>query len=235
MAWQIYYFSVWIVNNILGILLNNIWDTTRARQYCTPRWKLKATFIKRQRAHMSGGVIQAGVLRNKVNHTASKLRHDFYQTHIASLTAAGSHDWWKHMKTIMGLKTSGNACMQGVTNNIANGDYGILADRMNDFLISVSDKLPRLKTDNPIFTVNNELPYQYVIPVLKTFEALCNVKVRKATGPDNIPAWLLKCHAEVLAPPLTAIFNNSLREGSGVSRGVFWLPGNPPGHDVFKI
>ena len=42
---------------------------------------------------------------------------------------------------------------------------------------------------------------------MKTFEALCNVKVRKATGPDNIPAWLLKNHAEVLAPPLTAIFN----------------------------
>ena len=38
-------------------------------------------------------------------------------------------------------------------------------------------------------------------------------KVRKATGPDNILAWLLKNHAEVLAPPLTAIFNNSLREG----------------------
>ena len=40
--------------------------------------------------------------------------------------------------------------------------------------------------------------------------ALCNVKVRKDSGPDNIPEWLLKNHAEVLAPP---IFNNSLREG----------------------
>ena len=50
--------------------------------------------------------------------------------------------------------------------------------------------------------MNGELPDQYVITVMKTFEALCNVKVRKATGPDNIPAWLLKNHAEVLAPPL---------------------------------
>ena len=175
--------------------------------------RFRSLVRKRQRAHMSGDIIQARVLRNKVNHTASKLRHDFYQTHIASLTTAGSHDWWKHMKTIMGLKTSGNSCMQGVANKIANGDYGILADKMNDFLISVSDKLPRLKKDNTIFTVNDELPDQYVIPVMKTFEALCNVKVRKATGPDNIPAWLLKSHAEVLAPPLTAISNNSLREG----------------------
>ena len=68
---------------------------------------------------------------------------------------------------------------------------------------------------------------------MKTFEALCNVKVRKATGPDNIPAWLLKNHAEVLAPTLTAIFNNSLREGvvpiEWKTPNVIPLPkGNPP-------
>ena len=123
--------------------------------------------------------------------------------------------------------------MQGLANNTSNGDYGILAYRMNDFIISVSDKLPRLKKDNTVFTVNDELPDQYVIPVMKTFEALCNVKVRKATGPDNIPAWLITNHAEVLAPPLTAIFNNSLREGvvpiEWKTANVILLPKrNPP-------
>ena len=97
---------------------------------------------KRQRAYMSGDIDQARLLRNRVNHIASKLRHEFYKTH--SLTEAGSHDWWKHMTTIMGHKTSGKSSMQGVADKIANGDYGIHADRMNDFLISVSDKLPRL-------------------------------------------------------------------------------------------
>ena len=61
--------------------------------------------------------------------------------------------------------------------------------------------------------MNGELPDQFVIPVMKTFEALCNVKVRKATGRTTFLNWLLKNHAEVLAPPLTAIFNNSPREG----------------------
>ena len=100
------------------------------------------------------------------------------------------------MKTIMGHNTSGKSSIPGVADKIANGDYGILADRMNDFLISVSDKLPMLKKDTTVFTVNGELPDQYVIPVMKTFEALCNVKARKAAGPDNIPAWLLKNHAK---------------------------------------
>ena len=97
--------------------------------------RFRSLVRKRQRAHRSGDIIQAISLRNKVNHTASKLRQDFYQTHIASLTAAGSHDWWKHMTTKMGLKTSGNSCMKGVDNNIANGVYGILTDKMNYFLI----------------------------------------------------------------------------------------------------
>ena len=40
-----------------------------------------------------------------------------------------------------------------------------------------------------------------------------SVKANKATGPDNIPAWVLRKYANVLASPLSAIFNNSLREG----------------------
>ena len=54
---------------------------------------------------------------------------------------------------------------------------------------------------------------QYVIRVYTTFRALESVKANKATGPDNIPAWVLRNYANVLAPPLTAIFNNSLIEG----------------------
>ena len=44
-------------------------------------------------------------------------------------------------------------------------------------------------------------------------KALESVKVNKATEHDNIPAWVLRNYANVLAPPLTAIFNNSLRKG----------------------
>ena len=38
-------------------------------------------------------------------------------------------------------------------------------------------------------------------------------KTNKSTGPDNIPAWVLKEHADCLAAPLASIFNCSLREG----------------------
>ena len=40
-----------------------------------------------------------------------------------------------------------------------------------------------------------------------------NVKCRKAAGPDNIPPWMVKNYAHLLAATVTAIFNSSLREG----------------------
>ena len=43
--------------------------------------------------------------------------------------------------------------------------------------------------------------------------ALDNIKVNKATGPDRIPPWALKACSHLLAAPVTAIFNSSLREG----------------------
>ena len=84
---------------------------------------------------------------------------------------------------------------------------------MNDFFVSVSEHLPRLDRNNEAFDVEGQLPDEYVIDLTTTLQALRKVKANKATGPDNVPAWILKNHANILAGPLTAIFNSSLREG----------------------
>ena len=39
------------------------------------------------------------------------------------------------------------------------------------------------------------------------------IKNGKAAGPDGIQAWMLRDLAPLLAPPLTAIYNSSIREG----------------------
>ena len=81
------------------------------------------------------------------------------------------------------------------------------------FFLSVSDHLPRLDKDDNVFTVHEELPDEFIISVDDTVSALRKVKTNKSTGPDNIPAWVLKEHADCLAAPLASIFNCSLREG----------------------
>ena len=57
---------------------------------------------------MSGDLNHATILRIKVNRATSKLHYNFYQTQIAAMHELESHDWWKYMKTIMGLKVKTN-------------------------------------------------------------------------------------------------------------------------------
>ena len=52
-----------------------------------------------------------------------------------------------------------------------------------------------------------------VIGVMTTENALQQIKVNKAVGPDNVPAWVLGDNASTLAAPLTALSNTSLRDG----------------------
>ena len=43
--------------------------------------------------------------------------------------------------------------------------------------------------------VHDELPDEFIISVDDTCSALRKVETNKSTGPDNIPAWVLKEHA----------------------------------------
>ena len=153
------------------------------------------------------------ILRNMVNRESKKLKFEFYQKHILAISESGSRDWCKNMKKIMGLNGNSNSDMEELAKKTTNGDLAELANFMNDFFLSVSDHLPRLDKDDNVFAVHEELPDEFIISVDDTVSALRKVKTNKSTGPDNIPAWLLKEHADCLAAPLASIFNCSLREG----------------------
>ena len=168
---------------------------------------------RRQRARMSGDKCQANQLRNKVNREATRLRHQFYQSKILDLEDSSSKDWWKHMKALMGISSGGTKELVGLANRHTDGNIPALANKINDFLVSVSSGLTRLTQDHGVFDLQEPLPDAYTVTVANTQKALSEVKTRKATGPDQIPAWVLKDFSHVLAAPLAAIFNSSLREG----------------------
>ena len=52
------------------------------------------------------------------------------------------------MKKLMGIQSSDNSNIQGLANTTVDGNWGLLANNMNDFFVSVSDHLPRLQIDN---------------------------------------------------------------------------------------
>ena len=180
---------------------------------------------------MSGNRDEYRILRNKVNRASARLRFEFYQNSIIAISEYGSRDWWKNMKKVMG-----GSCIDQLANKTTNGDCTALADLINDFFLSVSEHLPRIDNDHAVFNVQGELPDQYTVSVEVTLAALKKVKTCKSTGPDNIPAWVLKEHAGCLAAPLTSIFNSSLSEGvlpsEWKSANVIPLPKTKPMNSI---
>ena len=108
---------------------------------------------------------------------------------------------------INGKKTD-KSNVQSIANKRTDGNVELLARNMNDLFVSVSEHLPRLDRNNEAFDVDDQLPDEYVIDLTTILQALRKVKANKATGPDNVPAWILKNHANILDGPLTAIFNS---------------------------
>ena len=88
-----------------------------------------------------------------------------------------------------------------------------LVNSMNDFFVSVSTDLPRFESTHRVFDIEEPLPAEFTIEAASTQRALQKVTCSKATGPGNIPPWMVNNSAHLLAAPITAIFNNSLREG----------------------
>ena len=91
----------------------------------------------------------------------------------------------------MGINTKDNSYMQLFANKTTGGGWGLFASTMDDSFVSVSYHLRRLNTNHKVVTFKEELSDQHVGSVVTTLKALENVKVHKATGPDNIPAWVL--------------------------------------------
>ena len=86
-------------------------------------------------------------------------------------------------------------------------------NEINEFLASVSSDLDPLPPSDPNPTaVCTPVPDEFIIPVEETFKQLTQVKTCKAIGPDGIPNWVLKEFADIIAGPLCAIQNSSLRE-----------------------
>ena len=81
------------------------------------------------------------------------------------------------MKSLMGYTSNNDVEMQGLTNNLCEGNIEALANRLNEFLVSVSNNLPRLTDD---LDVQDEIPAEYVISVMTTENALQQIKVNKA-------------------------------------------------------
>ena len=83
----------------------------------------------------------------------------------------------------------------------------LLANKINDFFVSLTDHFTPLTGDSPPSLVPQEL----FVSNEEVFRSLSSLNVAKAVGPDNIPNKQLKDFAHKLAPVIRN--NQSLKEG----------------------
>ena len=99
----------------------------------------------------------------------------------------------------------------GLANTYTNGEFDALCNTINECLVEVSSGMPRLTEYHNIFQLTDPQPADLIISVHETEVALKKVKVNKSTGPDNVSPWILRDFADIMAAPLGAIYNRSLR------------------------
>ena len=154
-------------------------------------------------------------LRNSVNRSRKALHSVYYNDRVCQLKKENNKMWWKEMKSLCQLKNDNKNCFENVCFNGESVNYGQLPDVINNFLVSVSDAVPALSPDilNVARSNLDALPLEYLVSEYEAYRVLCKLKVGKASLSDNITNKLLRVLADVLAAPLCALINTSLRQG----------------------
>ena len=94
-------------------------------------------------------------------------------------------------------------------------DKSVLADTVNMHLCEVTQHIPVLDEGKLNVYRDNlpPMPSEYIVEVEEVQTGLSKIKLTKAVGPDNVSHKILKELATSLAPPVTSIINNSVRQG----------------------
>jgi hypothetical protein len=94
--------------------------------------------------------------------------------------------------------------------------------------------LPHLRLDNE----EDNFPSLFPVTEFSVLKMLSTLNARKATGPDGIPAWVLKENADILASSVADIINSSYKEAhlpeSWKKADITPIPKQKPVRDVNK-
>ena len=187
-----------------------------------PPWvnsTLKDLIRRRQRALMQGNLPLFRLLRNRVNRERKTCRAKYYDTKVAHLKDCNPSSWWSEVKKLSGL-SSLSSSISDLANHLQCSDGPpddvVLAKTINEAFLSPMRIFDPLPNDyDPLQNDPSAEPsaVPYMVTADRVFLKLSSLNPKKATGPDGIPAWLIKENADLLLAPITNIINSSFSEG----------------------
>jgi hypothetical protein len=89
-----------------------------------------------------------------------------------------------------------------------NGNVEILADKVNDLFLSITENFPPLSP----FCPTQHVPNEFFVSEAEVYRSLSSLQVAKSVGPDELPNRVLKEFATELSPVIQDIYNQSIKE-----------------------
>ena len=146
-------------------------------------------------------------LKIKLHHMSRNLKSSYYNRKVKD---ASAKEFWQIVNALTQSNRNTKYSLQCLANLVTNGDMNQLADEINEFFRSISEDLPPINP--PAVSISEPVLDQFIVSVDSVEKQLMSTKIHKAPGPDGIPNWVLRDFAPVLAGPIAAIVNSSVRE-----------------------
>ena len=150
--------------------------------------------------------------RNVVNRERKLCKASFYKVKVEHMKDENPKLWSKEVKRLSGSQSnSGNVINHIHIEELEDCNNQELANILNQAFL---EPLKEYRLEQPLtkFPVPTDSPKLHEVSELRIMKLLATLNPSKACGPDEIPNWLLKEHAELLAFPVSKIINSSFKE-----------------------
>ncbi|PFX22146.1 hypothetical protein AWC38_SpisGene13322 [Stylophora pistillata] len=206
------------IHDVIHTGLNILMPVRRVRvnssdvPWVTPH--LKSLILKRQRAFLEHGVESSSykLYRNAVDRERKSCKASFYKVKVEHMKEENPKLWWKEVKLLSGSQSnSGNVINHIHIKELEDCNNHELANTINRAFL---EPLEEYRLEQPLskFPVPADSPRLHEVSTLRIMKLLATLNPSKACGPDEIPNWLLKEYAELLAYPVSNIINSSFNE-----------------------
>ena len=175
---------------------------------------LKSLILKRQKAFHNKGPksLQYKLYRNVVNRERKVCKANFYKLKVENMKEKNPMVWWKEVKRLCGAQQhSSDLISQIHAHDVQELSPNDLTNAINDAFLEplqeyrLHQPLTRLPTDEISSKFHDTSD-------LRIHKLLSKLNPSKASGPDDIPNWLLREYADLLAYPVSKIISASFVE-----------------------
>ncbi|RUA05525.1 MAG: hypothetical protein DSY43_04445 [Gammaproteobacteria bacterium] len=186
---------------------------------CVIRKIRRRDFLKQKHTKTNNPTVweQFRKARNDVNNSIKRAKHRYFTKNLDA-NKKDPKKTWKFINELLNRR-----CKSTIVSELKIGDQIVSspADIAEEFNSHFTNIGLQLASEIPESVID---PLSYLQPINKTFsfktvddqvilKLLKTIDGKKATGLDNIPCKLLKIAADIVAPSLTRVFNQSIATG----------------------